>query len=77
MAVAFATFVATGLQVEPPSRLTSMLTVCEVPRVWFQVMACVLPVAQVTAVLGAVTVTQSAMVKSTALVLETLGLPPT
>ena len=75
VAVAFATFVATEVHVVPPSRLTSMFTVCDVPRLWFQVMDCVLPSDQVTAVFGAVTVIQSAIVKFVALVLVTAGLP--
>jgi hypothetical protein len=74
-AVAFVTFAAIGLHVAPPSWLRSMFTVREVPRLWFQVMVCVLPIAQLTAVFGAVTVIQSAIVKFTALVLETAGLP--
>ena len=39
-----------------------MFTVCDVPRLWFQVIDCVLPVTQVTAVFGAVTVIESPLV---------------
>ncbi len=49
----FGTFVATEVQVAPPSRLTSMLT-DYVPRLWLHVMLWVLPTAQAaTAVFGA------------------------
>src|SRR5512133_1260966 len=50
----FGALAATALQVVPPSRLTSMFTVCAASRLVFQVIDCVLPVAQVTAVFGAV-----------------------
>ena len=56
------------VQLAPPSMLLSMFTVSALPRFWFQVMARVVPTAQLTAVLGAVMVTTGlAMVKLTAL----------
>src|SRR5258705_3699351 len=44
-----------GVQLAPPSRLTSMFTSCPAPRLCVNVTFCDVPDCQVTAVLGAVT----------------------
>ena len=69
------TFAAIELQVAPPSRLTSMSTVAAAPRLWVQVIDRVLPIVQVTAVLGAVMVMRSMIAKFTGLALAMAGFP--
>src|SRR4051812_14838269 len=67
VALSFATAVATGSHVAPASGLNAMSTVSSGPRLWVQVTVLVEPAPQVTAVLGAVTLTRDVMVKSTSL----------
>src|ERR1700722_5623527 len=52
-----------------------MSTVCEVPRLCVQVIVCVDPAPQVTAVVGAVTATRGMIVKLTSLVSDTPAAP--
>ena len=60
--------VVIGLYVVPPSRLSSMLTTCPVPRLWLNVRLCEDPIDQLTLVFGDVTVTNGlATVKFTLL----------
>src|SRR5262245_36598165 len=73
VAVAFATPDARDSQVAPLSTLISMFTSSPVARLCVQVTVRVDPAPQVTAVLGAVTVTRGLMVKLTSLTSNTLG----
>ena len=54
--LAFAIEAAIGLQVAPPSRLTSMSTVLPAPRLCVHAIVCVEPTPQLTFVFGVVTV---------------------
>src|SRR5688572_17269531 len=59
-AVALGTAAAIGSQVPPPSRLTKMFTAETGPRLWLQRICWRVPMRQLVAVLGALTLTEAA-----------------
>src|SRR6185436_15490876 len=60
----------TIVHVDPPSRLTSILTLSAVPRLCVHVMLCAEPIAQLTFVLGALTVMAGATIEKITLLIS-------